>query len=141
MTVSPYRKKYRLITLNFVTVHHTVNLGEWSPVANVLLIYSSTDLKCLVATDKSCCGRDLFKHLLTQSSVVGVICYTQFLNQHYFLKMKWFLNLNEESLLKQWLDIYKASECFQTERLGDNSIAALTPLHNFWCSYTPVYSS
>lgn len=72
--------------------HHTVNSdkrtglheavggrvrggGIFSPVMEVLLIYSSAEMKiCLIDTDESYYGRDL----LAQSSVIGIICYAQF---------------------------------------------------------------
>jgi uncharacterized membrane protein YGL010W len=61
----------------------------FSPVAEIVLIHSPTEVKMrFVATEESCIGSNLCKHLLTQILAVGVVCWAQFLGHHCFEGMK-----------------------------------------------------
>jgi uncharacterized membrane protein YGL010W len=68
-----------------------VNNSEviFSPVAETLLIHNPTEVKMsFVATEESCVGSNLCKHLHTQILAVGVVCWAQFLGHHYFEEIK-----------------------------------------------------
>jgi uncharacterized membrane protein YGL010W len=61
----------------------------FSPVAEILLIHSLTDVKMrFVATEESCVGSNMRKRSLTQILAVGVVCWAQLLGHRYFEGMK-----------------------------------------------------
>jgi hypothetical protein len=61
----------------------------FSPVTKILLIYSPTVMKMrLITAEERCVGSNLFKHVLTQISAAGKVCFVQLLGHDLFVEME-----------------------------------------------------